>query len=220
MGAECPLRKTTDIKELLENGTKGVLCAGSLSALSLSATAVSTIDTGRISFLFANYHTLKTLKDMVGTIIINASVWDGNSYEQLIRADKDADVQAMCLVAYWCKDPRVSDVFADITFEFRYHGIGSKSMTATLKLSENEDKLRSAIGLSGWRKVCLYADLTQMMLDEGRVIDGADHGDRLIKLLTEDGVSPGKLSDDTMKRCARGLMCSSAGFRRSPSSRR
>ena len=124
VGAECPLRKTTEIKELLEKGTKGVLSAGSLSALSLSATAVSTIDTGRISFLLATYCTLKTFKEMVGKIIINASVWDGNSYEQLIRADKDAEVQAMCLVAYWCNVPQVSEAFADLTFEFRYNGTG------------------------------------------------------------------------------------------------
>ena len=56
VGAECPLRKTTDIKELLEKGTKGVLSAGSLSALSLSATAVSTTDTGRRSFIFYYYY--------------------------------------------------------------------------------------------------------------------------------------------------------------------
>ena len=51
VGRDCPLRNTTEIKELLEKGTKGALSAGSLSALSLSATAVSTLDTGRISFL-------------------------------------------------------------------------------------------------------------------------------------------------------------------------
>ena len=56
VGAECPLRKTTDIKELLEKGTKSVLSAGSLSALSLSATAVSTTDTGRRSFIFYYYY--------------------------------------------------------------------------------------------------------------------------------------------------------------------
>ena len=148
----------------------------------------------------ANYRTLKTFKAMVGNIIINASVWDGTTYEHLLRADKDAEVQAMCLVAYWCNNSRVSDAFADLTFEFRHHGSGSRSLTATLKLAENEDKKRSVIGLSGWRKVCLYFDLTQMMLDEGRFIDGADQGDRLIKLLTEDGVSPGKINADTMKR--------------------
>ena len=40
VGAACPLRKTTEIKELLEKGTQGVLSAGSLSALSLPATAL------------------------------------------------------------------------------------------------------------------------------------------------------------------------------------
>ena len=200
VGAACPLRTPTDIKQLLDKGTEGVLSAGSLSALSLSASAVATIDTGRISLLLTNYRTLKSFKAMVGKVIINASVWDGNSYEQLIRADKDAEVQAMCLVAYWCKIPQVSEAFADLTFEFRYNGTGSRSLTATLKLCENEDNLRSVLGLSGRRKVCVYSDLVQMMLDEGRFTDGADVGDRLIKVLNEDGVSPGKLNADTMKR--------------------
>ena len=79
VGAACPLRKTTEIKELLEKGTQGVLSAGSLSALSLYASAVATIDTGRISLILTNYRTLKSFKAMVGKVIINASVWDGNS---------------------------------------------------------------------------------------------------------------------------------------------
>ena len=37
--------------------------------------------------------------------------------------------------------------------------------------------------MSGWRKVCLYDDLTQMMLNQGRFTDGADQGDRWIKVL-------------------------------------
>ena len=200
VGAACPLRKPTDIKQLLDKGTEGVLSAGNLSASSLSASAVATIDTGRISLLLTNYRMLKSFKAMVGKVIINASVWDGKSYEELIRADKDAEVQAMCLVAYWCKIPQVSEAFADLTFEFRYNGTGSRSLTATLKLCENEDNLRSVLGLSGRRKVCVYADLVQMMLDEGRFTDGADVGDRLLKVLNEDGVSPGKLNADTMKR--------------------
>ena len=40
VGAACPLRKPTDIKQLLDKGTEGVLSAGSLSALSLPATAL------------------------------------------------------------------------------------------------------------------------------------------------------------------------------------
>ena len=137
---------------------------------------------------------------MVGQIIINASVWDGNSYENLIRADKDAEVQAMCLVAYWCKNPAVSEAFADLTFEFKNHGVGSRALTATLKLCENENNLRSVLGLSGRRQVCVYSDLVEMMLREGRFTDGADVGDRLLKVLKEDGVFPGKINADTMKR--------------------
>ena len=64
-------------------------------------------------------------------------------------------------------------------------------------------KLRSVLGISGWRKVCLYSDLTQMMLDEGRVAGGADVGDRLIKLMTEDGVSLDKINAVTSPKKSR-----------------
>ena len=40
VGTACPLRTPTDIKQLLDKGTEGVLSAGSLSALSLPATAL------------------------------------------------------------------------------------------------------------------------------------------------------------------------------------
>ena len=81
VGAACPLRKPTDIKQLLDKGTEGVLSAGSLSALSLYASAVATIDTGRISLILTNYRMLKSFKAMVGKVIINASVWDGKRYD-------------------------------------------------------------------------------------------------------------------------------------------
>ena len=104
---------------------------------------------------------------MVNKIIINASVWDGARYQKMIRADKDAEVQTLCLVAYWCKDPKVSAAFADLTFEFRELGLGSTQVTATLNLVDNEDKLRRVICIIGWRKVAMWADIANMMVDEG-----------------------------------------------------
>ena len=201
MAAECAQRTQPDIKALIEKGNSSVLSAGSLSALNLPANAVATLDTGRISFLLSHFVTLQSLKNTIGKIIINASVWDGTSFSGLIRADKDAEVQALCFVAFWCKNPRVSEACGDLTFDFRELGLGSKQVTATLKLLDNEDKLRSVMGISGWRKVSLYADIATMMVAEGRFNDkGADQGDRLIKVVTEDGVNPGKINGDTMKR--------------------
>ena len=142
---------------MIEKGKSGVLSAGSLSALDLHATAVSTLDTGRISHLLTNSTTLASLKSMIGKIIINASVWDGNCFSGLIRADKDAEVQTLCLVAFRCKNPRVSAACADLTFDFKELGLGSKQATATLKLLDNEDKLRAVMGISGWRKVSMLA---------------------------------------------------------------
>ena len=201
LAAECAQRTPTDIKALIEKGKSGVLSAGSLSALDLHATAVSTLDTGRISHLLTNSTTLASLQSMIGKIIINASVWDGNCFSGLIRADKDAEVQTLCLVAFWCKNEQVSAACADLTFDFRALGLGSKQRTATLKLLDVEDKFRAVMGISGWRKVALYHDISKMMIAEGRFADkGVDQGERLITLLKEDGADPGKINADTMKR--------------------
>ena len=100
VAAECAQRTPQDIKALIEKGNSSVLCAGTLSALNLPANAVATLDAGKISFLLTHCTTLASLKPMIGKIIINASVWDGNCFSGLIRADKDAEVQTLCLVAY------------------------------------------------------------------------------------------------------------------------
>ena len=134
LAAECAQRTPADIKALIEKGKSGVLSAGSLSSLDLPANAVATLDTGRISFLLSNYTTLASLKQVIGKIIINASVWDGNCFSGLIRADKDAEVQTLCLVAFWCKNEQVSAACTDLTFDFRALGLGSKQRTATLNL--------------------------------------------------------------------------------------
>ena len=99
---------------MIEKGKSGVLSAGSLSALNPPANAVATLDTGRISFPLSNFVTLQSLKNTIGKIIINASVWDGTSFSGLIRADKDAEVQTLCLVAFWCNDARVSAACCDM----------------------------------------------------------------------------------------------------------
>ena len=188
-------------KASIDKGKSGVLSAGSLSSLDLPARAVATLDTGSISFLLTNFTTLASLKSMIGKIIINASVWDGTCFSGLIRADKDAEVQTLCLVAFWCQNEQVSAACADLTFDFRALGLGSKQRTATLKLLDVEDKFRAVMGISGWRKVAMYHDIAKMMVAEGRFADkGADQGERLITLLKEAGADPGKINADTMKR--------------------
>ena len=142
---------------MIEKGKSGVLSAGTLSALNPTANAVATLDTGRISFLLSHYTTLASLKHVIGKSIINASVWDGNGFSGLIRADKDAEVQTLCLVAFWWKNVKVSAACADLTFDFRALGLGSKQRTATLKLLDNDDKFRTVIGIIGWRKVSMVA---------------------------------------------------------------
>ena len=169
--------QTKKSKASIYQGKSSVLSAGSLSALDLLANAVATLDTGRISFLLSNYTTLQSLKQVVGKIIINASAWDCNGFSGLIGADKDAEVQTFCLVAFWCIDPMVAAACADLTFDFKELGLGSKQVTATLKLLDNEDKLRTDLGINGWRQVSMVVaangDHRSLKTSDERLSDGA-----------------------------------------------
>ena len=53
----------------------------------------------------------------------------------------------------------------------------------------------------GHQRLAKGRHVANMMVLEGRLNDkGADQGERLIHLLKEDGVDPGKINGDTMKR--------------------
>ena len=81
----------------------------------------------------------------------------------------------MCLVAFWCKHEKVSTACADLTFDIRELDVGSKQVTATPRLVNNEDKFRTGMGIRSWRKVGMYHDIANMVVAEGRFNEnGAD----------------------------------------------
>jgi len=60
--------------------SQSLLCGGSLGQMDLHADAVKTMDVGRISFFLHEYQTIQALKKAVGTIIVNSSLWCGESF--------------------------------------------------------------------------------------------------------------------------------------------
>ena len=101
--------------------------------LNLAASSVSTVDVGRIAFILQNYNTIDVLLGAVGNIKVNCDAWDGAEFKNLNRMNKDAEVQVLCLLAYWLNDLDFNASCADLCFEFSSYGVGSKQSTSTLK---------------------------------------------------------------------------------------
>ena len=202
VGRACPVRAFADIVQVCNANPGGsCLCGGSLSQLHLEWNpARSALDAGKISFFLAEYTTLTSLLKSVGTIIINSAVWAGESFNALIRVTKDAEVHLMCLIAYWAQDEKINAALADLTFDFQNVGLGTKQKTATLRQLDNEEKLKTVSGISGCRRVVLYADLAEAMQQEGRCAGQGCEAARLLALMKEDDLDVKHIQTDTMAR--------------------
>ena len=200
-GSACPVRELADIVQVCSEKPGGsCLCGGSLSQLQLESTAVPTLDAGKITFFLAEYTTMTSLLKSVGTIIINSAVWDGESFNNLIRVTKDAEVHLMCLIAYWAQDAMINAALADLTFDFQNVGLGTKQKTATLRQLDNEEKLKTVASISGWRRIVLYADLADAMQQEGRCASHGSEAARLLVMMKEDNLDVKHIQTDTMAR--------------------
>ena len=202
LGRSCSVMAPGPLKEKGDafGCSQSLLCGGSLGQMDLHADAVKTMDVGRISFFLHEYQTIQALKKAVGTIIINSSLWSGESFAGLRRVNKDAEVHTMCLLAYWLQTPEILDACADLAFDFQSVGTGTQQAIFTLHLLDDEDKQRNIAGISGWRRLLLYVDLADSMMSEGRVVAGETEADRLLNLLQQEKIDMGNINVDTMKR--------------------
>ena len=147
-GVACSKKGVDCIKKAMGDADGAITVSGSLAALNLPAAAVRTYDVGRIQWLLSEYSHFPALKRAVGPIVINYDQSKVNADQQwvnLIRLDKDAEVNALCLVIYWTKSPDVLDGATDLIFEFMRGGLGSRSQTKALKLINTEESKRKAM---------------------------------------------------------------------------
>ena len=90
--------------------------------------------------------TTSELREQVGSIIVNRDTWVDDTTTGLQRCDKDAEVDALCLLMYWHKDNEevmleLDKLSADLVFDCRSWGTGSKlcsNKTKQLDLDESK----------------------------------------------------------------------------------
>ena len=107
------------------------------------------------------------LEKAIGQIIVNMSQWGNGKIEDMVRANKDAEVDALCLLLWWAKDTQeeAPDVFlalretcTDLVFDGQKLDTGSKLYSAKFSLIVQEEKLREVMAVSGWRKCIFLAE--------------------------------------------------------------
>ena len=139
-GLACPFTAMDDIKKVMAEPTMSRMASGSLAGLQLNYSAMSSFDCGRIRWCLKEHSTVADFKAAVGSIKINFDTPSDSG--KLVRLNKDAEVQAMCLLIYWDQTPELMNAAQDLIFEFVHGGIGSRSRSATLKLIDAADSKR------------------------------------------------------------------------------
>ena len=128
-GKSCPTSTAEAIKEKCQTAEANFSSSGTLSQLNLDANAISSLDVGTIRMVMDNATSINRLQELIGPITINIDSWTGSELIQLVRADKDGYVQALCLIILWCSDDTdlsksLESLATDLVFKFQKLGQG------------------------------------------------------------------------------------------------
>ena len=97
-GRRCATRELADVRKLIADDAEGAMFSATLTQLYLQERALSTIDCGRIAYIIETADTDERLRNMMGVITVNIGEGEQLSF---IRANKDAEVDALCLLISW-----------------------------------------------------------------------------------------------------------------------
>ncbi len=202
-------RTAEELKALMAEGTEAMCTfAATLGMLDLvSPCDVTGFDTAKCSWALRQLRTTHNVQDVLGTICVNASMWDGAKMENLELLDHEAEVDAVCLAIYWHSEAEHAEVrealvtaCRDLVFNFVQSGRGCKILVEKYKRYEAEDAKRAVLGLSAWRKCRLLVSLSDAARAEGRCATAPAEAERMIALFTEEHIQLKGWNVDTMRR--------------------
>ena len=201
-GITVATREFADVKKLIADNAEGVMFSGTLSQLRVDERALSTIDYGRIGYIIESADNDAQLKTMLGVIMVN--IEEGEQL-RFMRANKDAEVDALCLLMYWNSQnrqvqSRLIALASDLVFHARRLGAGSKVFAAKFELMNADEKSREAMSVSAWRKCIFLSEYVDRILLEDRFSDVRIPSERLMKAMTEDCTKIDGWNVDTLGR--------------------
>ena len=180
MGLASPVRKMTDLvsiarQDTSRSGMTHTMFGGCLHHLALATHAIGqSTDVGKVGVLLEGFTNASDLKVCLGTLTVNLeTVGDHESGKEfLIRAHKDAEITAACLVVYFHREATtvvkqaLRTAAGDIVFDGRCLGNGSEFECHKLRLVEKEEQARSVLGLSSRRKCLFLVNLVSQAKNE------------------------------------------------------
>ena len=178
-----------DVKISLRTEPGGVRFSGSLSQLDLQHRAMTMLDFNQIGSIIEYWlHQTHDMSLMTEVITVNI---DASNHSFYVRADRDAPIDAMCLLMYWCSgnwqlSERLKAAAADLVFVGRQLGNGSKVYAAKFDLMNQEATKRYVVGLSRCRQCIFLCEYFEQIESECRHDAIKDKGDRLMNVLEED----------------------------------
>ena len=179
---------THDEVQMLIQATGTVMFAGSLSRLALQQRAITTVDVGKLNYIIETADTDVALHKLMDCIVVNV---DASSPASYVRANCDAEIDGLCLLMYWCSNDkeltaRLNMIAADLVFEGRALGDGSKLFAAKFDLMNAEEKRRKVIGVNTWRTCLFLIDYLAKIEADGRHENIKNSGEKLMKVMGED----------------------------------
>ena len=186
-GLMAPFYTHDDVKKLVQ-ATGTVMFAGSLSRLALQQRAITTLDFGKLNYIIETADTDAALHKLMDCIVVNV---DASSPASYVRANCDAEIDGLCLLMHWCSNDteltaRLNMIAADLVFEGRALGEGSKLFAAKFDLMNAEEKRRKVIGVNMWRKCLFLIDYLATIKADGRHENIKNSGEKLMKVMGED----------------------------------
>ena len=148
-GVATSIRKPADVKQLIDDGTPHVMFAGTLKNISLSTSAHRTLDAGRIRQLLG-VSTVVELCGQIGAIIVNRDTWTEETAAILHRCDKDAEIDTLTLLMYWCRDneavlAELNKLCTDLIFDCRKWGSGSRLFSKKTQQADTDEAKKKTL---------------------------------------------------------------------------
>jgi hypothetical protein len=129
LGKSCAIATPEQIKDKCATADAHFSASGSLRALCLNANAIKSFDVATVKMVMEQAVSVDRLLELIGPIAINVDSWAGVEFKELMRADKDGYVHALCLILLWTSyddalHAAVKSMARDLTFKFQKLGAG------------------------------------------------------------------------------------------------
>jgi hypothetical protein len=186
-GVGAPVRPLQEVRKLAEQakGESACIFGGTIAQLTLTGLALDNgMDTGRISHCLAQIGSPDALKEVLGTMQVNSSLWSSEQIGDFRRCHKDAEVAAVVLAIYWHReDENLVDIMlkslSDLVFDARAYGMSLDFKLEKFSLSQKEEDQRDVLGMSAARKCLTLVDLAGDLVQEGRHAHLKNESDKL-----------------------------------------